>query len=149
MVAGPVEKVKRLVGKLNQSFKTNHLGELSHYNGCAFVRDREVGTMLMHQRACIDKLGYRFDVTTSCRNPSSSPNFVRAREVSEEQFDGSYRHLVGGLLWIASMTRPDVANAVREVARQAHDPAPRHWKAALKILQYLKGTRDVGLNFDI
>lgn len=45
------------------------------------------------------------------------------------------------------MTRPDVSNAGREVARQAHDPAPRHWKAALKILQYLKGTRDVGLNF--
>lgn len=46
-----------------------------------------------------------------------------------------------------AMTRPDVANAVREVARQEHDPAPRHWKAALKIFQCVRWTRDMGLYF--
>ena len=45
MVAGSTEKLKSLVEKMNQSFKTNHLGELPHYNGCAFVRDRKAGTL--------------------------------------------------------------------------------------------------------
>ena len=147
MLVGSVEKLKRLVENLNESLKTNHLGELSQYNGRAFARDRKAGTMLMHHKACIAKLANRFGVTTSCRTPSPSPDSVRSRDVTEDKFEGSFRHLVGGLLWIASMTRPNVANAVREVTRQAHDLALRHWKAALKILQYLKGTRDMGLNF--
>ena len=80
-VAGSVEELKWLVEKLNQYLKTKHLGDLSHYNSCAFVRDRKVCIMLMHQKACIDKLASRFGTTTSCRNTSSSPDFVRARDV--------------------------------------------------------------------
>ena len=147
MVSGPDAKVKWLVSKLNESIKTNHLGVVSHYNGCVFVRDRKAGTLRIHQKVCIDKLVERFGVTTSCRSPSTPSLSVRAKEVTEESFDGPFRQLVGGLMWIASMTRPEIADAVRQVARQAHDPAPRHWKAALKILKYLRGTSDLGVNF--
>ena len=45
------------------------------------------------------------------------------------------------------MTRPDIANAVRAVARQAHDPAERHWRAVRKIIAYLNKTKDLGLVF--
>ena len=45
------------------------------------------------------------------------------------------------------MTRPDVANAVRCVARHAHDPCERHWKAVLQILAYLNATRDFEITF--
>ena len=45
------------------------------------------------------------------------------------------------------MTRPDIANVVRAVARQAHDPAGRHWRSARKILAYLNKTKDLGLMF--
>lgn len=34
-------------------------------------------------------------------------------------------------MWIAK-TRPDIVNAVQEVAKQAHHPAARHWKTAPK-----------------
>ncbi|CAN0238053.1 unnamed protein product [Pylaiella littoralis] len=43
------------------------------------------------------------------------------------------------------MTRPDIANAVRAVARHSHQPTARHWKAVLMIFQYLVGTKDLGL----
>ena len=45
------------------------------------------------------------------------------------------------------MTRPDIANAVSAVARQAHDPAERHWRAVRKIIAYLNKTKDLGLVF--
>ena len=45
------------------------------------------------------------------------------------------------------MTRPDVANAVREVARDAHNPAARHWKAVWNIIAHLKATEDWGVVF--
>ena len=43
------------------------------------------------------------------------------------------------------MTRPDVASAERAVARYAHNPAARHWKAVRKvIIAYLEGTKGLG-----
>ena len=45
------------------------------------------------------------------------------------------------------MTRPDIANAVRAVAHQTHDPAERHWRAVRKIIAYLNKTKDVELVF--
>ena len=45
------------------------------------------------------------------------------------------------------MTKPHIANAVRAVARQAHDPAERHWRAVCKIISYLNGTKRLGLVF--
>ena len=33
------------------------------------------------------------------------------------------------------------------MARHAHNPAARHWKAVRKIIAYLKGTKDLGVVF--
>ena len=43
------------------------------------------------------------------------------------------------------MTRPDIANTARIVARPSHNPCERHWKAAVKVLAYLNSTRDFGI----
>lgn len=48
------------------------------------------------------------------------------------------------------MTRPDVANAAAtKIVRQAHESAPCRWKAALKILQYLRDSRDIGFPVNV
>ena len=52
------------------------------------------------------------------------------------------------MLSISGMTQqPDIASAVRAVARHAHNPAARHWKAVRKILACLKATKDLGVVF--
>lgn len=42
------------------------------------------------------------------------------------------------------MTRPDIVAAVRTVAKFCENPGEGHWKAAMKILQYLLRTKDEG-----
>ena len=54
--------------------------------------------------------------------------------------DVPFREVVGCLMWIANQTRPDIANSVRAVARHSHEPKESHWKAAQKILEYLRTT---------
>ena len=61
--------------------------------------------------------------------------------------DARYREMVGSLMWIANQTRPDIANAVRAVARFSHDPKEVHVKAARKIIEYLSATAHLGLTF--
>jgi hypothetical protein len=57
----------------------------------------------------------------------------------------SYRPLVGSLNYAAVVTRPDIADAVGQVARFMAKPMKAHWGAAQRILRYLKGTPDMGV----
>ncbi|CAM9440095.1 unnamed protein product [Sphacelaria rigidula] len=61
--------------------------------------------------------------------------------------DVPFREIVVSLMWIANETRPDIANAVRAVARLFHEPKLTHYKAAQTILEYLNATSDLGLLF--
>lgn len=45
------------------------------------------------------------------------------------------------------MTIPDITNVVRVVARYAHFPAERLCSSILKILPYLKGTKNLGITY--
>ena len=51
------------------------------------------------------------------------------------------------MTWLNGVTRPGIANAVRAVARQAHDPAERHCRAVRKVIAYLIKTKGLGLVF--
>ena len=41
----------------------------------------------------------------------------------------------------------DISNAVRSVARYCFPPKTIHWKSALGILAYIKGTRGFGITY--
>ena len=57
------------------------------------------------------------------------------------------REAVGSLLWLSTMTRPDITNAVRAVARYAHEPSERLWQAIMEVLSYLNGTKSLGITY--
>ena len=57
-------------------------------------------------------------------------------DVDELTIGRGFRELIGSLLWIALLSRPDIVNAVRVVARYCSAPKMNHWKAALGILGY-------------
>ena len=57
-----------------------------------------------------------------------------------------YRSLTGSLLYAALLTRPDIAFATQAVCRFNQNPGRAHWKAAKRILKYLKATRTRGLS---
>ncbi|CAM9109743.1 unnamed protein product [Choristocarpus tenellus] len=51
------------------------------------------------------------------------------------------------LIWVAVVTRLDVANAIREVAKCSSNPKVIHWRAVKCILAYLNTCPSVGLRF--
>ena len=61
--------------------------------------------------------------------------------------DCPFRQVVGGVMWPAGMTRPDIPNAARTVSRHSHNPGEMHRKAAVKILAYLNSTRNLGITY--
>ena len=89
----------------------------------------------------------RFGVNASSDIPATPGVELGPREEGEPGGGWPYREAVGSLMWLSTMTRPDISNAVRAVARHSHNPTERHWKAVLKIMEYLHGTRFLGLTF--
>ncbi|CAD7962993.1 unnamed protein product, partial [Amoebophrya sp. A120] len=57
------------------------------------------------------------------------------------------RSLVGGMLYISCVARPDIAFAVQRVATQVASPTDQTVKDAKRILAYLKGTKSQGLEY--
>ena len=89
----------------------------------------------------------RFNVNSSSDIPATPGVEIDPRVEGEPKGDWPYREAVGSLMWLSTMTRPDISNAVRAVARHSHNPTDRHWEAVLKIMAYLHGTRGMGLTF--
>jgi hypothetical protein len=61
--------------------------------------------------------------------------------------DVPYRGLVCALLFIARYTRPDIMFAVCFLCRYLSNYTDAHWKAAKRILIYLKNTTDIKLKY--
>ena len=147
VIAGSDESCRDFHAALVTKFPTNNLGELTWYTGCAFKRDWELGTLEITQKAFIESMLNRFGVNSSSDIPATPGVELGPREEGEPDGDWPYREAVGSLMWLSTMTRPDISNAVRAVARHSHNPTERHWKAVLKIMAYLHGTRFMGLTF--
>ena len=63
----------------------------------------------------------------------SKADEARNPEEKEEMRKFPYREAVGALMWTATMTRPDIACAVRAVARFCENPGPAHKKAVMSL----------------
>ena len=79
--------------------------------------------------------------------PASQSADLGPRRNDELACDKPVRAAVGSLIWLGNMARRDIANSVRAVARQARDPAERHWRAVRKTIAYLNKTKDLELVF--
>ena len=147
VIAGSDEACRDFHAALNTKFPTNNLGELTWYTGCAFKRNWELGMLEITQKAFVESMLNRFGVNSFSDIPATSGVELGPREEGEPKGDWPYREAVGRLMWLSTMTRPDISNAVRAVARHSHNPTDRHWKAVLKIMAYLHGTRGMGTTF--
>ena len=86
------------------------------------------------------------------RNPVSTPvdpgrKLKKNHSQSGEDSALPYRELVGSLTYLASTTRPDISFAASYLGQFNNCFGVDHWKAAKRVLRYLKGTVDVGLVF--
>ena len=143
-VAGESEACDFLSTCRLEEFQTTG-GELLWYLGCVFECDRKGGVLRVSQRAFIEYNVSRYGVDAVSDLPASQSADLGPRRKDEPVCDKPVRAAVGCLIWLGGMTWPDIANAVRAEARQAHDPAERHWRAVRKIIAYLNKTKDLGL----
>ncbi|CAN0020741.1 unnamed protein product [Choristocarpus tenellus] len=111
--------------------------------GCEISRDRNAQTVTISQTRYIKSVCQRFG-TDGAKMRSVPHDLSRALDKSENHpsVDEStpYREAVGSLMWASVMTRLDIANAVRKVAKYSSNPKVTHWRAVkcfFSIFEYL------------
>ncbi|KAJ3661597.1 hypothetical protein Zmor_005987 [Zophobas morio] len=142
------KKIAEIGRELAQRFEIKALGDVKHCLGVEF--QREDGRVTMHQRGYIKDVLSRFGMS-DCK-PVATPIDLGTKlekniDQSQEDLALPYRELVGALIYLSSTTRPDIAFAVSRLGQFNNCYGPEHWRAAKRVLRYLKGTMNVGLAF--
>ena len=146
--------MNRFAAELGQKLKLKDMGDAGYYMGCHITRNRKARELKLDQHLYVESMVKRFDVKKATKITAASgvPSLSKAvepqnPEKKEETRKFPYREAVEALMRTATMTRPDIACAVRAVARFCENPGPAHKKAVMKILQYLLHRKEWGITY--
>ncbi|KAB2610770.1 hypothetical protein D8674_018802 [Pyrus ussuriensis x Pyrus communis] len=110
---------------------------------CGFKRSLSEPTLYVKVRN--DKFGLQ-----NCK-PVSTPLATNEKlcrnDGSESTDEGVYRQIVGSLLYLIA-TRPDIMFAALLLIRFMHSPSKKHLGTAKRVLRYIQGTIDFGIEFE-
>jgi len=129
-----------------RNFTLTDEGDLANYLGIEFTRKNS--HLEARQTGLIDKvlIATQMENCNPCETPATHGHGLGSDPdglAFSETWD--YRSILGMLLYVSGNTRPDIAFAVSQCARFSHAPRVSHGKAIIKIIRYLKGTRDRGI----
>lgn len=148
-----IDKVKE---KLKMEFEINDLGKVSDILGIHIEREGEIGKMKLTQEKYVKELLTKFNMNSAdiVATPIES-NTKISKELGpksdterEEMKTRPYRELIGGLIYLANATRPDIAFVASALSRFCTDPGEQHWFLAKRVLRYLKGTSTFGITYE-
>lgn len=138
--------IKKIIKKLKRAFKVKYLGEINTFLGIVFEYDVN-GKIQLSQIEMIEKALKLFRMTDCIGSKvPMEQNFVYDKN-SKEFNEHLYRSLIGCLSYIALSTRPDIQFSVSYLSRYLNKPNIQLWKAAKRILRYLKETKYLKLTF--
>uniref|UniRef100_A0A5S6QKH9 Reverse transcriptase Ty1/copia-type domain-containing protein n=1 Tax=Trichuris muris TaxID=70415 RepID=A0A5S6QKH9_TRIMR len=149
VLSNDIEWIKGVKTELANTFKVRNLGPISYGLGIQFKQNEKKGTISMCQRSYVLNLLKRFGMQ-NCKPATTplAPNLKLTKPLTvskEEMLRFPYQTLIGSLMYLAVATRPDIAYAVSSLSQFNTNYAEEHWKAAKRILLYLKGTSNFGL----
>jgi hypothetical protein len=146
--------IPELHSELEKKYKVKFDGALSWILGISI--HIKPGLVQMSQESYIDSLVERFNMVEAApaKSPLPSVTLNRSQCPTEgspewnEMQDKPYRQMIGALNYLAVCTRPDIAYAISLLSRFSNNPGIEHWKAAQKVVKYLKGTSKLAIQYD-
>ncbi len=133
---------------LKGKYELSDLGNVQHILGMR-VSHTDDNKLCIDQQVYIDeklKL-FKMDQCYSLATPENADK-LRANDSDYITDVTEYRSIVGSLIYASVSTRPDITHAVNMVSRYMGQPTRNHMLAAKRILRYLKGTKEYGLQYN-
>ncbi|XP_022753639.1 uncharacterized protein LOC111301931 [Durio zibethinus] len=132
--------------QMQKIFEMTDMGEMSYFLGME-IHQYQQGIFIC-QRKYANEILNKFGME-NCKpvNTLLTQNEKLIKEDRANKVDGSiYRSLVGCLLYLTA-TRPDIMYVANLLFRFMQNPSELHFKAAKRVLRYVKGTNELGIWF--
>jgi histone deacetylase 1/2 len=128
---------------LAHRFSIKDLGQLSCFLGVEVVHNQH-GILLSQRRYILDILArtHMADAKPVFTPIPTSPPLLKSGTALPDPSE--YRTIVGSLQYLL-ITRPDLAFAVNKLSQYMHTPTTDHWSFVKRLLRYLCGTINDGL----
>ena len=137
------------VKDLTKSFNVSDQGPLTWIFGTAIHQDLSAGTVRMDQRLYIEDLVHRYQPNAKKgRVIPCSPDIMDLVPGKEgELLHPQYRAIIGQLLWLSIISRPDISYAVSFLSRFCTTGTEVHFKWAVDVVGYLQVTKDKAITY--
>ncbi|GJX52152.1 putative RNA-directed DNA polymerase [Tanacetum coccineum] len=140
------DEISKIKVYLNQKFKIKDLGELKFFLGIEVVKTKN-GLCLNQRKYCIELL-YEYGLL-GCKSVATPmpKNGILAHKETENDKPlknvTSYQKIVGKLIYLCNT----IAYTVHCLSQHMHSPLQSHFKAALRVLRYLKSAPGAGISY--
>ncbi len=133
--------------ELLNRYKGKSMGDLKHYLGMVWKRDRKTRTSWLDQSQYARKVIKRFGMENSKYNATPVTKMEIEQDNDDKKFEdvNLYQQVVGSLIYLSIGTRPDIGFAISVLSRRMTTPPEKMWKIAKSVLRYLNGTLDYGI----
>ncbi|GEQ68360.1 hypothetical protein JCM33374_g2028 [Metschnikowia sp. JCM 33374] len=143
LILGPNEKeIAKVQTLLSNRFEMKDLGEPRKFLGMNIRITKDAIEISLEDY--IKKMIDEFDdelINRAAAVPASTQDKLYLRDDNDVLCDETkYRSLVGKFIYAANTGRPDIAYATSNLSKYLIGPTEKHYKAALKVLRYLKGS---------
>ncbi|UYV82150.1 hypothetical protein LAZ67_21001138 [Cordylochernes scorpioides] len=137
--------IQNTVKTLEKEFEIKNLGDPTQFIGIEISRNRE-GELLLSQKNKIQELVERYNLQEA--KPTFTPMESGYPGISDEKLlpnNVQYQQLIGSLLYLSVVSRPDIAAPVCILSSRNQNPRNCDWNAAKRIVRYLKTTKELEL----
>jgi Reverse transcriptase (RNA-dependent DNA polymerase) len=150
IITGSERMMIQAIEGLNQVFKVKVDKLIQDFLGCKIGSDGHVFSL--KQTRIIKKLEKESEIKGDWNTPSAPGLFV-VRPKGDDMLIGEgrqkwFRSMIGTLLYLVKLSRPDIANAVRELSKVMDNAVPAHEKELKRLLSYVVKTQDKQLNIN-
>ncbi|KAI5334710.1 hypothetical protein L3X38_024843 [Prunus dulcis] len=140
------ELVKEFKAEMMCKYEMSDLGLLHHFLGMGVTQTE--GSIFIHQKkyalTLLDKFGLKDCKSVS--TPLVATDKLKREDGSDPADESLFRKIVGSLLYLTA-TRPDIMFSACLLARFMHNPSKMHYGAAKRVLRYIQGTIDYGIEY--
>lgn len=141
------KEMKILKETLSKQFKIKDLGQIKKCLGINVNIDKDNKVITLSQENYVDQLLLKFNMT-ECKTVDTPMeaklNIIKSQEIKDQN---PYQQLIGSLMYLCVLTRPDIAYAVGYLSQFNNCHNNEHWLYAKRILKYLKKTKNLGLRY--
>jgi hypothetical protein len=146
VVSSSAEAMTLLLQDLKKEFALKDLGDMHYFLGIEVTKTQD--GILLSQGKHTTEILQRASMV-KCKPVNTLLAISEKLSAYEGEVLGSndatnYRSIVGGLQYL-TLTRPNLAFSVNKMCQFLHSPTTVHLTTVKRILRYLRGTLDMGL----